>query len=151
MAIRDTTKKPFTEDRNSNIFIGIDYPFRKSDGIEGYFTSTSTTIKAVKNNIKMLLNIHKGERLMQPNLGTGLRRFLFEQFTEDTIIAVQNEIIDIFNRWLPFVEIKELDVSMNESDAVGKNKMTIFILFNIIRDPNSIESVEVEIGETSAI
>ena len=151
MAIRDTTKKPFIEDRNSNVFVGIDYPFRRSGGTEGYFISTNTTIKAVKNNIKMLLNTHKGERLMQPNLGTGMRRFLFEQFTDETVVSIQNEIVDIFNRWLPFVEIKELDVSMNESDAVGKNKMTIFILFNIIRDPNSIESVEVEIGETSAI
>jgi len=151
MAIRDITKKPFIEDRNSNIFIGIDYPFRKSEGIEGYFASTGTTIKAVKNNIKMLLNTHKGERLMQPNLGTGLRRFLFEQFTDDTATAIQNEIIDIFNRWLPFVEIRKLDVSMNELDAIGKNAMTIFILFNITRDPNTLESVEVEIGETSAL
>ncbi len=151
MAIRDTTKKPFIEDRNSNIFIGIDYPFRKSDGVEGYFTSTSTTIKAVKNNIKMLLNTHKGERLMQPNLGTGLRRFLFEQFTEDTVIGVQNEIIDTFKRWLPFVEIREIDVSMDELSAIGKNKLTISILFNIMRDPNTLESVEVEIGETSAL
>jgi phage baseplate assembly protein W len=151
MAIRDITKNPFIEDRNSNIFIGIDYPFRKSDGVEGYFTSTSTTIKAVKNNIKMLLNTHKGERLMQPNLGAGLRRFLFEQFTEDTVIAVQNEIIDTLKRWLPFVEIKEIDVSMDELSAIGKNKMTISILFNIIRDPNTLESVEIDIGESSAL
>ncbi len=151
MAIRDTTKNPFIEDRNSNIFIGIDYPFRKSEGTEGYFVSTSTTIKAVKNNIKMLLNTNKGERLMQPNLGTGLRRFLFEQFTDDTVISIQNEIVDIFNQWLPFVGIKELDVSMSESSAIGKNKMTIFILFNIIRDPNTLESIEVEIGETNAL
>ena len=151
MAIRDTTKKPFIEDRDSNIFIGIDYPFRKSNGVEGYFTSTNTTIEAVKNNIKMLLNTHKGERLMQPRLGTRLKRFLFEQFTEDTIIAVQNEIIDTFKRWLPFVEIREINVSMDELSAIGKNKMTISILFNITRDPNTLESVRVEIGETSAI
>jgi len=151
MAIRDTTKKPFIEDRNSNIFIGIDYPFRKSNGVEGYFASTDTTIKAVKNNLKMLLSTHQGERLMQPKLGTGLRKFLFEQFTEDTVIAIQNEIIDICNRWLPFIEIKELDINMDRLDAIGKSKMIISILFNIIRDPNTLESVEIEIGETSAL
>ena len=151
MAIRDTTKKPFIEDRNSNIFIGIDYPFRKSNGVEGYFASTDTTIKAVKNNLKMLLSTHQGERLMQPKLGTGLRKFLFEQFTEDTTIAIQNEIIDMCNRWLPFVEIKELNINMDRPDAMGKNKMIIFILFNIILDSNTLESVEIEIGETSAL
>ena len=96
MAVRDTTKKPYIEDRDSNIFIGIDYPFHKSNGVEGWFASTGTTIKAIKNNIKMLLNTNKGERLMQPNLGINLRKFLFEQYDDESKIAIQNEILDIF-------------------------------------------------------
>ena len=147
MAIRDTTKKPYIEDRDSNIFVGIDYPFHKSNGVEGWFASTDTTIKAVKNNIKMLLSTNKGERIMQPNLGINLRKFLFEQYTDESKIAVENEILDTFKTWLPFVEIKGLDINMNETDAIGKNKMSIFITFNIIRDPNTLESIQVEIGE----
>ena len=147
MAVRDTTKKPYIEDRDSNIFIGIDYPFHKSNGVEGWFASTGTTIKAIKNNIKMLLNTNKGERLMQPNLGINLRKFLFEQYDDESKIAIQNEILDIFKTWLPFVEIRELNISMDETDAIGKNKMSISITFNIIRDPNTLESIQVEIGE----
>jgi phage baseplate assembly protein W len=147
MAVRDTTKKPYIEDRDSNIFVGIDYPFHKSNGVEGWFASTDTTIKAVKNNIKMLLNTNKGERLMQPNLGINLRKFLFEQYNDESRIAIQNEIVDVFKTWLPFVEIKELNISMDETDSVGKNKMMIYITFNIIRDPNTLESIQVEIGE----
>jgi len=147
MAVRDTTKKPYIVDRDSNIFVGIDYPFHKSSGVEGWFASTDTTIKAVKNNIKMLLNTNKGERLMQPNLGINLRKFLFEQYNDESRIAIQNEIIDVFKTWLPFVEIKELNISMDETDSVGKNKMMIYITFNIIRDPNTLESIQVEIGE----
>ena len=147
MAVRDTTKKPYIEDRDSNIFVGIDYPFHKSNGVEGWFASTDTTIKAVKNNIKMLLNTNKGERLMQPNLGINLRKFLFEQYNDESRIAIQNEIVDVFKTWLPFVEIKELNISMDETDSVGKNKMMIHITFNIIRDPNTLESIQVEIGE----
>ena len=55
MAIIDTTKKPYIQDRDEDIFIGIDYPFHKSFGVDGWFKSTETTIEAVKNNIKMLL------------------------------------------------------------------------------------------------
>ena len=69
MAFRDTTKKPYVFDRDTDVFIGIDYPFHKSSGPDGWFKSTSTTIEAVKNNIKMLLSTDKGERLLQPNLG----------------------------------------------------------------------------------
>ena len=145
MAVRDTKQKPFIEDRDDNIFIGIDLPFRKSDGKEGYFASTTTTIEAVKNNIKNLVQTHKGERFMQPELGLNLRGYLFEQVTDETIINIQNDIVETFRIWLPFVEIQNIEVSANETDSIGRNKLLVNIVFNITKDPTSLESVQVEI------
>tara|TARA_A100001515_G_scaffold57142_1_gene45077 strand:- start:1301 stop:1744 length:444 start_codon:yes stop_codon:yes gene_type:complete len=147
MAIRDTSKKPYIQDRDELVFVGIDYPFHKSNGVEGWFKSTETTIEAVKNNIKLLLLTTRGERLMQPTLGLNLRRFLFEQFTDESRITIENEIVDTFRTFLPFVEIKDLVIGMDEIDAIGKNKLNISVLFNITRDPNTLESVDVTIGE----
>ena len=65
MAIRDTSRKPYIEDNNTDIFIGLDLPIRKSEGKEGYFASTSTTIEAVKNNIRNLLNNRQKNLLRQ--------------------------------------------------------------------------------------
>ena len=143
MAIRDTSIKPYIQDRDENVFIGIDYPFHKSNGVEGWFKSTSTTIESVKNNVKLLLRTERGERLMQPNLGVALKRFLFQQIDSDTIVAMQDEIIDTMNFWLPFVEIKDIQVAADDD----RNTIKINITFNIIRDPNTLRSVEVEIGE----
>jgi len=98
LAVKDTSRKPYIEDNDENIFIGIDLPFRKSSGIEGWFASTSTTIEAVKNNIRNLLQTNSGERLMQPNLGINLRKYLFEQYTDDVSFSIQNEIIDLFKK-----------------------------------------------------
>ena len=147
MAIKDLTKKPYIQDRDELVFVGIDYPFHKSLGVEGWFKSTDTTIKAVKNNIKMLLMTNKGERYIQPNLGLNLRRYMFEQFTDETRIAIENDIVDTFSFWLPFIEIKDLEINMDETDSIGKNKLNISVLFNITRDPNTLESVSVSIGE----
>ena len=147
MAIKDTTRKPFIEDNDENIFIGIDLPFRRSDGKEGYFASTTTTIEAVKNNIRNLVRTNKGERLMQPQLGLNLRNYLFEQFTDELVLSIQNDIVDVFKLWLPFVEIRDIQINMDENDSIGKNKMNINIVFNITRDPDTLESVQVEIGE----
>ena len=148
MAIKDTTRKPYIEDNDENIFIGIDLPFRKSNGIEGYFASTSTTIEAVKNNIRNLVNTHQGERFMQPQLGMNLRKYLFEQFTDEAVFSIQNDIVDTFKKWLPFVEIQDIQVNMsNSNDSIGKNTMNITIVFNITQDPNTLESVSIEIGE----
>ncbi|MBC8428127.1 MAG: GPW/gp25 family protein [Candidatus Pelagibacter sp.] len=147
MAIKDTARKPYIEDNDENIFIGIDLPFRKSNGIEGYFASTTTTIEAVKNNIRNLVNTHQGERLMQPNLGINLRKYLFEQFTDEVVFSIQNDIVDTFRKWLPFVEIQDIQVNMNDNDSIGKNTMNVKIVFNITQDPNTLESVSIEIGE----
>jgi phage baseplate assembly protein W len=148
MAIKDTSKKAFIEDRDDNVFIGVDLPFRKSDGIEGWFASTTTTIEAVKNNIKNLLSTHKGERYMQPNIGLNLRKFLFEQFTDELRIQIENDILDTFDFWLPFVQVKNLEIKMSDATSgVNNNKLVINVLFNITRDSNTLESVQVEIGE----
>ena len=80
MAIRDRIRKPYIVDNDEEVFIGIDLPFRKSDGREGWFASTSTTIEATKNNIRNLLSTNQGERLMQPSLGINLRKICNRMF-----------------------------------------------------------------------
>jgi len=146
MAIIDTTKKPYIQDEQSENFIGIKYPLKRSDGVEGWFESSSTTIESVRNNIKMLLATEKGERLMQPRLGLGLRRYLFEQLTADKIASIKGEIIESFSFWLPFVEIKKLEVSSGKGD-IENRKLVVAIIFNINRDPRTLSSVSVIVGE----
>ena len=147
MAILDTSKKPFIQDRDNDVFIGINLPFKKSEGSEGYFLSTTTTIDAVKNNVKLLLSTDKGERIFQPNLGIGLRRFLFEPITGETTLAIQNEIVETFNFWLPFITIKDIKVETTSADGTNPNQISINVIFNLDKDPNTLESVQVQIGE----
>ena len=147
MAVLDTSKKPFIQDRDNDVFIGINLPFKKSEGSEGYFLSTTTTIEAVKNNVKLLLSTDKGERIFQPNLGIGLRRFLFEPITGETTLAIQNEIVDTFNFWLPFITIKDIQVETTSADGTNPNQISINVIFNLDKDPNTLESVQVQIGE----
>ena len=78
---------------------------------------------------------------MQPNLGLDLHRFLFEQMSDETIVAIQDDIIDTFAFWLPFVDIKDI-----KATSVN-NTLTVYVEFNLNKDPNTLESVEVTIGE----
>ena len=52
---------------------------RQPGTVDGFFTTTKTTVDAVKEDIKLLLLTQQGERLFQPLLGMNIRRFLFEQ------------------------------------------------------------------------
>ena len=146
MAIKDTAKKPFLVDNNTEVFIGIDLPFYKSTGREGWFASTSTTIEAVKNNIRNLLNTHQGERLMQPTLGLNLRRHLFEQIDEELIIAIEDDIMNTLGNWLPFVEVKDMQINTSQTNhLINPNTIIIDIVFNILQDPTTLTSVQVTI------
>ena len=139
MPILDRRKDRFVEDQDTRVSVGIDFPFGRVGNGDGYFKTTKTTIDAIKNNIKLLLQTNQGERMFQPNLGMNLRNLLFEPMTEDLTIQIENNIVDVFERWLPFVELRNIDVERrNEA-----NQTKINIEFNIRRAPNSLESVQV--------
>jgi phage baseplate assembly protein W len=145
MPILDRRNNQFVEDQDTRVSVGIDFPFGRVPNQDGYFKTTKTTIESVKNNIRLLLKTEKGERLFQPNLGLALRRFLFQQINEDTNILIENEIVDTFEKWLPFVEIQELDVNTQPINS-DRNQIKIKVTFNIKRAPGSLESVGVVLG-----
>jgi len=145
MPILDRRNNQFVEDQDTRVSVGIDFPFGRVPNQDGYFKTTKTTIESVKNNIRLLLKTEKGERLFQPNLGLSLRRFLFQQINEDTNILIENEIVDTFEKWLPFVEIQELDVNTQPINS-DRNQIKIKVTFNIRRAPGSLESVGVVLG-----
>ena len=142
MAIKDTSRKPFIEDNDTRIKIGIDLPIRRGDEKDGWFASTDTTIEAVKNNIRNLLQTEEGERFFQPNLGIGLKKLLFEHVTSENLIGIQDTILDKIEFWLPFVEVRDIQVlSRNDTTDIGVNQIRVKILFNIVQDPNTLDSV----------
>jgi len=145
MAIRDTSRKPYIQDNDTNVKIGIDLPIRRGNDKDGYFATTSTTIEAVKNNIRNLLQTEEGERFFQPNLGLNLKRILFEHITNENLIGVQDAILDKIEFWLPFVEVRDIQVlSRNNTTDIGVNEIRVKILFNIKQDPTTLSSVTLD-------
>ena len=145
MAIRDTSRKPYIQDNDTNVKVGIDLPIRRGDDLDGFFATTSTTIEAVKNNIRNLLQTEEGERFFQPTLGVGLRKLLFEHINEDNLIGIQDTILDKIEFWLPFVEVRDIQVlSRDDTTDIGANEIRVKILFNIKQDPNTLDSITLD-------
>ena len=94
------------------------------------------------NNIRLLLQTQRGERPFQPLLGMGLRRFIFEQINEDTNVLIENEIVNVFETWLPFVDLQDIQINTEPVNS-DQNKIKINIVFSIRRAPNTLESVGV--------
>ena len=145
MPILDKRKNQFIEDQDTRVSVGIDFPFARVPNQDGYFKTTKTTVESIKNNIRLLLQTEQGERVFQPTLGMGLKRFVFEQINENTSIEIENNIVDVFNTWLPFVELQGIDVNIDPTNQ-EQNKIKINITFSIKRAPGSLESVGVVLG-----
>ena len=146
MAVRQTHQTgSFADDFDTEVSIGIDLPFRLSSVGQGYFATSKTTIESIKNNIKLLLNTHQGERLYRPNLGINLRRYLFEPVDIDTVINIQNDVLDTIKKYMPFVEVRDIQVSMDGQDEIGKALMKINVVFFINTDAANLQSVEFEV------
>ena len=145
MPILDRRTNQFIEDQDTRVSVGIDFPFARVPNQDGYFKTTKTTVESIKNNIRLLLQTEQGERVFQPNLGMNLKRLLFEQITEDTTIQIENNIVDVFETWLPFVELKDIQTNIDPTNQ-EQNKIKINITFSIKKSPTSLESVEVALG-----
>ena len=141
MAIIDPRVNQLIEDKDTRVRVGLQMPLGRQPGSnDGYFASTKTTMDAVKEDVKLLLLTQQGERLFQPLLGMNIRRFLFEQITENTVVEIENDIVETFSRWLPFVQLNDIKVDITDQD---RNKIKIDVKFNIANAPNDLQSVGV--------
>ena len=71
---------------------------------------------------------------------------MFEQVSDDIVLEIQNDILNKFAFWLPFVEVRDIEVSFKQVDS-EKNNINLSIVFNIKQDPNTTDSIQLEIGE----
>ena len=129
--------------QNPRVNVGIDFPTAIVPDGDGFFKGTKTTEDAIKSNIRLLLLTQRGERVMQPNLGINLRRFLFEPVTENTAVEIENDIVQTFSYWLPFVQIRDIQIDLSSQDA---NQIGIKLIFKVKNGSDRLSSVQVDIG-----
>lgn len=128
-------------------FIGITYPYDSSQ-VNGLFGQTINTITQVKSNFKNLMLTMKGERVMQPDLGTDLHLLLFEQRTDDLVERARATINDSVDRWLPLLEVVDVQIpNLNENDP---NKLEIYIQYRFRNNQNVTDSLTITLGAPTA-
>lgn len=86
--------------------IGIKLPITYDTG-DG-FTMITTIREMVKQNLKMLILTNPGERVMEPNFGVGMKRFLFSNYTEGAPGKINARLREQLNLYLPIVTVQDL-------------------------------------------
>ena len=95
------------------------------------------------------MNTRQGERILQPMLGLGIHKYLFEQWTDETQASIDDEIRQTIAFWFPYVILKQVNIQLvDDTQGYGlRNLIKISITFAIIQDPNMNESIAIEFGE----
>lgn len=94
------------------------------------FAQTFTTTEQVKTNIRNLLLTQRGERIMQPEFGSGLREILFEFNNEDVSAQIQTTIETTLQKWLPYVSVESIEIEQTDS-LKDNNRVNVSIDFRI--------------------
>src|SRR5215472_11481168 len=71
----------------------------------------------VRESICIILRTQPGERIMRPDFGCGLDRYLFEPNNIATLRLIQEEIKLSIQRWEPRVTLNDVVVAVNPTDA----------------------------------
>jgi len=67
-------------------------------------------LNAIRNSLTNLFNTLPGERFLQPEYGSDLRRYIFEPISEVQGNSIGREIYSSITRWEPRVTVTGIDV-----------------------------------------
>ena len=130
------------KDLNPDVFIGLKLPMGYSD--TGYFKQTKTTLQQAKYNIVNLIKTIPGERLGQPAFGSQLHSILFEPMNEDFSDILETSIRESLAKWLPYINIKNIEITMPDYNI---NRVNIAIDFGLSFEPDRFETVSVSFDQ----
>ena len=78
------------------------------DDTDGFYVLTKTIPQNIKQNFKNLLLTTPGERVMIPDFGVGLRRFLFENNSFELQDKISERIDNQVSLYMPFVAVNQV-------------------------------------------
>ena len=104
----------------------------------------SRDASAIKQAIVNLLLTNKGERLMNPEYGSDIRRFLFEPLDYGTSALVKQNIVTTIGRFEPRISVQEI-ISRPDFE---NNGFEITMTYSIVGTSNPPVTVDFFLSRT---
>ena len=119
--------------------INIKFPMRKSS--KGAFDMNQSTIRAVADDLRILIISNYGERPIHYDFGANLRKILFEQSPN-----IKQQIIDSItsavDKWMSFVTLQNIEVDDNATNGTLRlNEIKVKITFLVGQLEGVLEQV----------
>jgi len=111
--------------------IGPQLPLQR-DQIFGQFSLITSYKEEIRQNFKNLLLTSPGEKMMRPDFGVGLRRFLFNP-REQAITSIRQKIQNQVAKYMPFIRNLRVDFDSNTDQEFldNSNLLSIRIIYDV--------------------
>ena len=104
--------------------------------------SKVTDVQAIKRSVRNLVLLNPGEKPFHPEIGTGIRGSLFENFGPIELAALRSRIEEIVMRYEPRVTLSRVDFGTEEQN-LDNNTLNCRINFFINNAPDRLEEVDI--------
>ena len=101
--------------------------------------TTVTDIQDIKRAVRHIVLLNPGEKPFHPEIGTGVRAALFQNFTAPIKALLSSRIQEQLRKYEPRVEVT--NVSFN--DNIDNNELYCKIEFNVRNAPQQTEEVDI--------
>ena len=121
---------------------------QKNTSQKGYFNK-AYGIPLIENNLKQLILCERGSRVMLPDFGLSLQKYLFEPMDETTYFLIKNDILEVLNKYFTIVNVITLGVFSNvkkNTISPEKNELLIKLTLQLMDESLDIFDVQVNIG-----
>jgi phage baseplate assembly protein W len=117
---------------------------QNNTGEGSYFTGEAGR-ELVRNNLRQLLMCNKGERVMLPDYGLNLERYLFEPLDQTTYYLIKQDILRTLERYFSSVNVITLSVYSDPLQA-ERSQLYVSLTLQLLDQSLDIFDVEVTIG-----
>ena len=103
------------------------------DSRHGTYTLITKYHDEVKQNFKNLVLTNPGERIMNPDFGVGVRRFLFENRV-DASHQIEKRLYEQVGKYMPYVVIENVffgEVDDKNIELLDHHVLSVQIIFSV--------------------
>jgi uncharacterized protein len=117
-------------------FLGCGWYFPPKVDVDGSIAD-AVYEEDIDQAIWIILGTNPEERVMRPDFGAGLNRFLFEPINSTTIEKLRTRVEESLVAWEPRIDVKKVSV---KPDKVENNRLLIDVQYRV-RATNTVRNL----------
>tara|TARA_B100000424_G_C22830112_1_gene443483 strand:- start:458 stop:856 length:399 start_codon:yes stop_codon:yes gene_type:complete len=120
------------------------------DSRHGTYSLITNYHDEIKQNFKNLVLTNPGERIMIPEFGVGLRKYLFEN-REDATHQIEKRLYEQVATYMPYIIIENIFFARTDEigvDLLDRHILSVQIIFSV-PDMNFESTLTIDSGDVS--